>query len=100
MSPHVNINREQIIIFCQKRKISELSFFGSVLRDDFTQDSDIDILVEFFSNSGWSLYEWIDMQQELETMFNRKVDLVSKKGIRNPYRRKAILSDREVFYAA
>ena len=100
MSPHINIHRDQLEAFCKKWKVSELSFFGSVLRDDFRKDSDIDVLVEFLANSGWSLYDWIDMQDELEMMFKRKVDIISKKGLRNPYRRKAILSSREVFYAA
>ncbi len=100
MSPHISIDHQKIRDFCQKWKIAELSFFGSVLRDDFTSNSDVDVLVEFLNNSGWSLYDWIDMQHELEALFLKKVDLVSKKGIRNPYRRQAILDNREVIYAA
>ncbi len=100
MSPRIQLQQEQIVTFCRKWGIEELSFFGSVLRDDFSPDSDIDVLVSLPENSGLSLYDWTDMQSELERMFGRKVDLVSKRGLRNPFRRHEILSTREVLYAA
>jgi predicted nucleotidyltransferase len=100
VSPRIQLQQEQIVTFCRKWGIEELSFFGSVLRDDFSPDSDIDVLVSLPENSGLSLYDWTDMQSELERMFGRKVDLVSKRGLRNPFRRHEILSTREVLYAA
>ncbi len=100
MSPHIQIDQEQIAEFCRKWKIAEFSLFGSVLRDDFRCDSDVDILVSFAEDAHWSLYEWVDMIEELKIIFKRKVDLVSKRGLRNPFRRNEILTTREVLYAA
>lgn len=100
MSPHIHLQQEQIVTFCRKWGVEELSFFGSVLRDDFQPDSDVDVLVGLPEKSGLSLYDWTDMQYELEQMFGRKVDLVSKRGLRNPFRRHEILSTREILYAA
>jgi predicted nucleotidyltransferase len=100
MSPRVHFKQEQIVAFCRKWGVEEFSVFGSVLRDDFRPDSDVDILIGLPENSGLSLYDWTDMQGELASMFGRKVDLVSKRGLRNPFRRHEILTTREVLYAA
>ena len=78
----------------------EFALIGSVLRDDFRPDSDIDILLSFEENAGWSLYDVVDMKDELKTVFGREVDLVEKEAIRNPYRRRIMLTDKEVLYAA
>src|SRR4029434_7149132 len=91
---------DQIAAFCQKWKITELAVFGSVLRDDFRPDSDVDILVSFTDDAHWSLYDWVDMQEELKGMFGRDVDLVEKKSLHNPFRRHAILTTKQVIYAA
>lgn len=91
---------KKIIAFCNRWKISEFSFFGSVLRNDFRPDSDVDVLVSFQPNTGWSLLDLVSMQEELEVMFKRKVDLVEKEALRNPYRRHSILTGREILYAA
>jgi uncharacterized protein len=96
----VEIQKGVIEAFCRKWQIDEFSLFGSVLRDDFSPESDIDVLIEFSKQADWSLYEWVEMKEELESLFDRKVDLVSKEGLKNPFRRKAILSSREVLYAA
>jgi uncharacterized protein len=74
--------------------------FGSVLRDDFRPDSDIDVLVSIDPKAPIGLFELIDMKLELETMFKRPVDLVEKEGLRNPYRRQEILRTAQVVYAA
>jgi len=78
----------------------EFSLFGSVLRDDFRSDSDIDVLLSFEENSAWSLYDLVEMKDELEIIFGREVDLVEKEAIRNPYRRRSMLMEQEVLYAA
>ncbi len=64
--------------FCRRWKIHELSFFGSVLRDDFGPASDIDVLVSFDDDAQWSLWDFTTMQDELGALFGRKVDLVER----------------------
>ena len=91
---------DQIAAFCQKWKITELAVFGSVLRDDFRPESDVDVLVSFTDDAHWSLYDWVDMQEDLKGMFGRDVDLVEKKSLHNPFRRHAILTTKQVIYAA
>lgn len=86
--------------FCARWKIDELAVFGSILTDEFSDDSDVDVLVTFAPDATWSLFDWVAMTDELETIFGRPVDLVEKEGLRNPFRRKAILSSAEVVYAA
>ncbi|HEY9528795.1 MAG TPA: nucleotidyltransferase family protein [Anaerolineales bacterium] len=92
--------RKKIAAFCQHWRIIEFSVFGSVLRDDFRPDSDIDVLVSIDPNAQISLFEIAQMQIELENLFKRPVDLVEKEGLRNPYRRHEILSTAQVIYAA
>jgi len=97
--PRIDIPKDRIAEFCRKWKIRELSLFGSVLREDFRPDSDVDVLVELKPDHGWSLYEWVDMIEELKGLFGREVNLVEKTGLRNPFRRHSILTTREVVYA-
>lgn len=98
--PNLDVSMEKIEAFCRKWKITEFSLFGSVLRDDFRPDSDVDVLVEFQPNCGWSLYDVVDMKDELAEMFGREVDFVMKDGLRNPFRRYEILTTRKILYAA
>ena len=103
MSARIPIDRNKIAEFCRRWKITEFALFGSVLRDDFRPDSDVDVLVTFAPDAEWSLFDMVDMQDELEKTFGRKVDLVSRRGIeasRNYLRRKAILSSAEVIHVA
>ncbi len=96
----IPIDKKKLSDFCQRWKITEFSLFGSVLREDFRADSDIDVLVSFQPEAPWSLFDIAQMQIELEEMFGRPVDLVEKEGLRNPYRREAILNSAQVVYAA
>ena len=96
----IDIPMEKIKVFCEEWKVVEFSLFGSVLRDDFRSDSDIDVLLSFEENSAWSLYDLVEMKDELEIIFGREVDLVEKEAIRNPYRRRSMLVEQEVLYAA
>ena len=98
--PKIDIPMEKIMDFCRRWKIVEFALFGSVLRDDFKPDSDVDVLLSFEENAGWSLYDIVNMKDELKTVFGREVDLVEKEAIRNPYRRRTLLADKEVLYAA
>lgn len=103
MSVRIPIDHEKIADFCQRWKITEFALFGSVLRDDFRPNSDVDVLVTFDADSHWTLFDLVHMEWELEAMFGREVDLVSRRGIersRNYLRRKAILSSAEVIYVA
>lgn len=85
---------------CKKWGITELALFGSILRDDFGPDSDVDVLVSFTPNISLSLFDFLEIQDELSQMFGRKVDLVEKQGMRNPFRRREILRSCRVIFAA
>ena len=98
--PNLTIDRAQLGDFCRKWKVVELSFFGSVLRDDFRPDSDVDVLVSFEPDAGWTLLDLVSMQREIAEVLGRSVDLVEEAALRNPYRRSAILKSKQVVYAA
>lgn len=98
--PKASINEKELIEIVKSFKIKEVYLFGSILREDFSESSDIDILVVFQENSNYSLFEFIDLKEKLELCLNRRVDLVEKDGITNPYRRKEILSTARRIYAA
>lgn len=97
-----NINKYQkkIETLCRKWKIVEFSLFGSVLTKDFKPSSDINVLVTFSVGAEWSLFDLAVMEEELQALFSRRVELVEKASLRNPFRRQAILSSKEVVYAA
>lgn len=101
--PPLKLPRDQIAAFCQAWKVSEFSVFGSALRQDFGPDSDIDVLIAFLPDARWSLLDHVQMQQELEAILGREVDLVSRRGVErshNPIRRQAILDGAEPVYVA
>jgi len=100
MQVRIPIDHDRIAEFCRRWQITEFSLFGSVLRDDFRADSDVDVLVTFTSDAPWSLLDLIAMRDELQELFGREVDLVEKEGLRNPFRRQAILRQKEVIFAA
>ena len=94
---------DKIADFCRRWKIAEFSLFGSVLREDFRPESDVDVLVSFTEDAPWSLFDLVEMAEELRGIFGREVDLISRRGLessRNPIRRKAILDSTEVVYVA
>jgi predicted nucleotidyltransferase len=97
---NMHISDEQIEQFCRRRRIVELGLFGSVLHRDFCSDSDVDVLVTFAPDCGYSSFDLAEIQNELEQMLGRKVDLVEKAALKNPFRRSRILADMEVVYAA
>ena len=99
-TPKIDVPRNEIAAFCRKWQVAELALFGSALRDDFGPESDVDVLVTFAPGAPWSLFDWVDVIDELKTIFGRDVDLVEKEGLRNPFRRYAILTTRQVIYAA
>ncbi|WP_235927068.1 nucleotidyltransferase family protein [Gloeocapsopsis dulcis] len=101
MKNNLFLAQEKVNEFCQRWKIIELSLFGSIVRDDFRSDSDIDVLVAFNSDVPWTLLDLVDMQQELEQLLGRKVDFVEKQTIEqspNWIRRQEILSTAQTVY--
>ena len=99
---HIPISNEQLVDFCQRWGIIELALFGSVIRDDFRSDSDIDVLVKLTPNHSWGL-EFIQMREELSTLFQRPIDLLTLQSImnsRNILRRQTILDTAEIIYVA
>ena len=100
MNPQIQLDRESLAEFCRKWRIQELSLFGSALRDDFGPESDLDFLVSFEPGAGWDLWDLVALREGLMSIVNREVDIVVKEALRNPYRRKEILTHREVIHAA
>jgi len=98
--PQIHIPLKQIEDFCRRWKVKEFALFGSVLREDFRPDSDIDVLVSFELDGGITFDNRVEMLDELAEIFGRGVDLVEKDTIRNPFRRYDILTTKEVVYAA
>ncbi len=89
--------------FCKRHCISEMGLFGSVLRDDFNSQSDVDIIVTYSEQCAHTLFDVVRMKDELREIFGREVDLVNRRTVeksKNQYRRDAILSDILVIYAA
>ncbi|MEO1669244.1 MAG: nucleotidyltransferase domain-containing protein [Cyanobacteria bacterium J06631_2] len=96
----ITIPENDITKFCQRWKVEQFYLFGSVLRDDFTEDSDIDVMIQFFSDAriGWDI---VVMEEELEAIFNRPVDLTTKQGIEesdNWLRQSNILDSAKLIY--
>lgn len=92
---------EQIQEFCQRWKITELAVFGSVLRDDFRPDSDVDFLVKFSPDIKIGLFELYEIEEQLTNLVGRPIDLVFKNSIEKSHnwiRRKNILDTAEVIY--
>ena len=86
--------------FCRRWNIEELALFGSILRGDMEPDSDVDVLVTVGDDTRLTLYDWVEMADELKEIFCREIDLVSKSGLRNPFRRHEILRTQKVIYAS
>ena len=91
--------RQKIAELCRKNKVRELSIFGSRARGDNRPDSDYDLLDEFYPDSGIGLMEYCRLKLDLVNVLKKRVDLVSKKGLRD-HVRENVLGDAEVIYEA
>ncbi len=95
----VEKNIETIKALCHKHKVAKLFVFGSVLTDRFQNNSDIDFIVDF---ENLDLYDYadnyFDLKFSLEHLFNREVDLLEDKAIKNPYLRQSIDSSKQIIY--
>ena len=98
MSARIHIPKDKIAEFCRRNHIRRLAVFGSVLRDDFTPGSDVDVLVEFEPGHTPGL-AFITMQDELSELLGRSVDLNTPACL-SPYFRQEVLDEAEVLYAA
>lgn len=85
--------------FCRKYDVAEFSVFGSILREDFGTESDVDVMLEFLPGAGFTFENTADIQDDLEAIFGRSVDVIEKGRIRNPIRRRGIMESYRVVYA-
>jgi len=103
MSPRIPIDPQRIAAFCRKWRIAKLELFGSVLREDFRADSDVDVLVTYEPGTERSLLEAVEIESELSLLLGRSVDLVPRRAVEESYnwiRKQAILDSAQPIYAA
>lgn len=103
MNSNIHIPKSRLAKYCSKWKITELSLFGSVLRDDFQLSSDVDVLVTFVEDARWSLFDLVNAQAELAGILGRPVDLIERRAVErseNYIRRRHILASAETVYVA
>ena len=87
--------------FCRRWKVVDLALFGSVLREDFRRDSDVDMLVTFAPDAEWSVLDHVSMKEEISAILGRRVDLVNRRAVErseNWIRREAILGSAQPYY--
>ncbi len=99
----IELDSQAMRDFCARWKLTELSVFGSILRDDFRPDSDVDILVDFGADAEWSLFDVMEMREELCNILGREVDLIDRVGLessQNRYLKKEIFSTLEQVIAS
>jgi predicted nucleotidyltransferase len=103
MNGHITIPKDKIEAFCREHHISSLALFGSVLREDFRPESDVDILVEFEQGNEPDLFGLVELQEKLSGIIGHKVDLVERRAVEkseNYIRRRHILESAETIYVA
>jgi predicted nucleotidyltransferase len=103
MSPRIPIDQARIAEFCKKWSVTEFALFGSVLRDGFRSDSDIDVMLTYGPDAEWTLFDMARMRDELVKLFGHDVDLLTRPAVEmsaNYMRRKSILESATVVYAA
>jgi hypothetical protein len=98
MTAHIAIPKEWVAAFCRRNGIARLSLFGSVLRDDFRPDSDVDVLVEFEPGARVGFFDMARMEDELSSLLGRKVDLRTPEEL-SRYFRADVLAHAEVQFA-
>ena len=95
----VNQNIKEITTLCQTYKVAKLFAFGSVLTDNFTEQSDVDLIVDFNKNQIEDYFNnYFDFKYALEAVFGRKVDLVEEQAIKNPYFKKTVDATKTLIY--
>jgi predicted nucleotidyltransferase len=94
----IQVPQREIEQFCQRFGVEQLALFGSVLRDDFGPESDVDVLLKFKPGHGFTFENTPDIDDELRRIFGRPVDVLEMGRIRNPLRRRTIMSNHRVIY--
>lgn len=98
MPARIDIPRDEIAEFCQRNRVRRMALFGSVIRDDFRPESDVDILVEF--EPGYAAgFVFFQMRRELTAMLGREVDMHTAASL-SPYFRQEVLDEAEEIYVA
>ncbi len=103
LSLPIDMPMDAIAAFCERWQIVEFALFGSVLREDFGPESDIDVLVRFAPEHGWSVLDHVAMERELSALLGRRTEIVNTDALtedRNPFRGREILSSARLLYAA
>jgi predicted nucleotidyltransferase len=98
VSLQIDIDAEELAVFCRSTGILRLSFFGSVLREDFSPASDVDVLVEFAPDAGIGLFEFVALQCELSELIGRPVDLHTPASLSHFFR-ESVVDSAEVAFA-
>jgi predicted nucleotidyltransferase len=99
----IDYDKEKLRDFCRRWKITEFSLFGSVVRDDFGPESDVDVLITFAPDARRSLFDMVHMEDELVEIFGREVDLLTRRAVEgslNPIRKTSILSSAVILDVA
>lgn len=94
MLARIALDQDALADYCRRWRVASLELFGSVVRDDFRPDSDVDVLVSFQPDANWGLLDHGAMEDELAALFGRRVDLISRRVVErsaNPIRRASIL---------
>jgi predicted nucleotidyltransferase len=97
----VDISDDQIRHFCQRWKVSELAIFGSAVKEYYSDDSDVDLLISFEPDTRWGLFDLVTMENELKDIFGKEIDLVEKNAVsksQNYIRRKGILDGAQIIF--
>ena len=97
MLSRIRIPTDKIVAFCQHNQIRKMALFGSVLREDFRPDSDVDVLIEFAPDARVNYFMFVDMQDELTRLFKRKVDLHTPYSLGNYFREQVLQSAKVVY---
>ena len=96
----IDLTHKDLEYIISKYNIKEISVFGSSIRNDFTSESDVDFLIDFRNSEEISLFDILDIQDYLQNITKRNVDIVEPAALVNPYRRKAIMNSRELLYVS
>jgi uncharacterized protein len=100
----IEIDKDQLRDFCRRWRVTEFALFGSAVRpDEFRMDSDVDVMVTFAEDTRWTLLHMVDMKEQLEALFGRPVDLLTRRGVErshNRFRRESILDSAVVLDVA
>ena len=96
----IDLTHKDLEYIISKYNVKEISVFGSSIRNDFTSESDVDFLIDFRNSEEISLFDILDIQNYLQNITKRNVDIVEPAALVNPYRRKAIMNSRELLYVS